>query len=115
MSEGTITCGGPNVPMPGATRMACTYCDTSLFIPENLRKKATAQAGKTPLKPVERPEVIAPELLRKVQPVARGAWNLYAAWTWFRWLAPTCLVVLLVMFMVCAALGVAPIVFRLFR
>ena len=120
MSESNITCpacGGPNQPVPGAAHMACTYCGVNLTIPEHLRTKASPRMEKKPTmtEPVQSPEVDAADLLRKAQPVAIGAWNLFAAWTWLRWLIPTCLVTLLVMFTLCAVLGALPIVFRLFR
>jgi hypothetical protein len=97
--------------------MACTYCATSLAIPEHLRTKTAPRVEKssTQAGPAQRPEDVAPDLLRKAQPIALGAWNLYAAWTWLRWLIPTCLVIAFLMFTLCAVLGVLPIVFRLFR
>ncbi|MBI3175784.1 MAG: hypothetical protein HYZ25_18840 [Chloroflexi bacterium] len=46
-------CGGPNEPLPGAARMACTFCGTNLNIPEELHIKATPKSTNTPkAKPV---------------------------------------------------------------
>ena len=60
-------------------------------------------------------EAEAPDLIRKAQPIAIKAWNLYAAWTWIRWLLPTCLTIFVIGIILCVALGALPIVFRLFR
>jgi hypothetical protein len=97
--------------------MACAYCRTNLTIPEHLRTKTAPNVEKysTQTGSAQRPEEAAPDLLRKAQPMALGAWNLFAAWTWLRWLIPTCLVIVFLMFTLCAALGVLPIVFKLFR
>lgn len=94
--------------------MACTYCGTNLTIPENLRVKTTPTVEVQPLKarPTPRYEKEAPDFIRKAQPLAIKAWNLYAAWTWIRWLLPTCLTVVVVGMIVCAMLGVLPFVLR---
>ncbi len=72
---------------------------------------------KTPSKvnPVISPEIDAPDFMRKIQPVAVKAFNLYAYWTWLRWLLPTCLTILVVGFVLCAVLGALPFVFGLFK
>ncbi len=110
-------CGGPNEPEAGATRMACTYCGANLTIPENLRTKAIPKVEKSFPKPklVISPEINAPDLFRKAEPIAIKAWNIYAVWTWVRWLLPTCLTILVVGIILCASLGALPFVFRLFR
>ena len=66
-------------------------------------------------KTVSIPEIDAPDLLRKAQPVAFKAFNLYAYWTWLRWLLPACLTILVVGFILCAVLGALPFVFGLFK
>jgi hypothetical protein len=55
------------------------------------------------------------EVLRKAEPIARRVFNLYAMWTWVRWLLPTCLIIFVVFFVLCTLLGALPFVFRLFR
>jgi hypothetical protein len=106
-------CGGASQPETGTTHMACTYCGTNLTIPEHLRTKAMPKVEKTPskVKPISVPEIDAPDLMRKVQPVAVKAFNFYAYWTWIRWLLPTCLTILVVGFILCAVLGALPFVF----
>ncbi len=110
-------CGGPNDPEAGAIRMACTYCGANITIPENLRTKAIPKVERTSSKPkpVISPEIDAPDLLRKAEPIVVKAWNMYAAWTWLRWLLPTCLTLLIIGCIACAALGALPSVFGLFR
>jgi hypothetical protein len=110
-------CGAPNKPATGQARMSCAYCGANLAIPENLQTKSkpkveilSSKAG-----PVPNPEIDAADLLRKAQPVAIGAWNLYAMWTWIRWLLPTCLIILVVFFVLCVVLGALPIVWSLFQ
>jgi len=110
-------CGGPNEPEAGSTQMSCTYCGANLTIPSHLRTKAIPKVEKNPSKvsPVSIPEIDAPDLLRKAQPVAFKAFNMYAYWTWIRWLLPTCLTILVVGFILCAVLGALPFVFGLFK
>jgi hypothetical protein len=110
-------CGATNDPEAGTTHMACTYCGTNLTIPSRLRTTAILNVEKTPskVKPVSIPEIDAPDLLRKAQPVAFKAFNLYAYWTWLRWLLPTCLTILVIGFILCAVLGALPFVFGLFN
>ena len=95
--------------------MGCTYCGANLTIPVEMRVKAkpTAEVKPPKVKPSLSLEKEAPDLLRKAQPFVIKAWNTYAAWTWIRWLLPTCLTLLVVGFVVCAVLGVLP--FVLFR
>jgi hypothetical protein len=52
----------------------------------------------------------ASDFLRKAQPFAIKAWNTYAIWTWVRWLLPTCLIIFVIGFIVCALLGALPFV-----
>lgn len=94
-----IACGAPNEPETNASRMACTFCGTNLTIPEHLRIKSQPKV-ETNFKKTEssRPvEVEAVEVLRKSQPIAIRAWNLFAAWTWLRWLIPTCLTIFIIL------------------
>ena len=118
MTETSIicpACGGPNEPLPGAVRMACTFCGTNLNAPEELRVKAAPRVNETPkAKPVTASsQADAPDLLRKAQPIAIGAWNAYAWWTWLRRLLPGCLIALVVLCLACVALGGLPLLFRL--
>lgn len=119
MTETTITCpacGGPNEPLPGAVRMACTFCGTNLNIPEEMRVKPSRVADTPKARPVTAsPQVDAPDLLRKAQPIAIGAWNAYAWWTWLRRLLPGCLIALVVFCLACVALGGLPFLLRLSR
>jgi hypothetical protein len=110
-------CGGPNDPAPGASRMACTYCGANLIIPEKLRKAAKPVLTNKPPQnaAVDILQTDAPDILRKAQPIAIKAWNVYAYWTWIRWLLPTCLTFLIVGFIACSLLGLLPFVFDLFR
>ena len=112
-----VACGAPNEPEAGQTSMACTYCGTALSIPASLRTKAMPKVEKIPskAKPVVSPEIDASDLIRKAQPAAIQAWNLFAYWTWLRWLLPTCLTILVVGFFLCMALGALPFALRLFR
>jgi DNA-directed RNA polymerase subunit RPC12/RpoP len=108
-------CGGPNEPLPGASQMACTYCGAKLIIPVEMRvkTKATAENKLPKSRPTSSYKKEAPDFLGKAQPFIIKAWNTYAAWTWIRWLLPTCLTVLVIGFVVCALLGALP--FVLFR
>ncbi len=110
-------CGGTNDPEAGTTHMACTYCGTNLIIPSHLRTKAAPKVEQTAskAKPASIPKIDAPDLIRKAQPVAFKAFNLYAYWTWIRWLFPTCLTILFVGFILCAVLGALPFVLNLLR
>ena len=109
-------CGGPNQPEAGTVRMSCAYCGVNLTIPENLRAKAIPKVEKTSSKarPASVPEIDTSDVLRKAQPIVIKAWNLYAAWTWIRWLLPTCLIVLVVFIVICAALGALPFILNQF-
>ena len=109
-------CGAPNEAEAGAVRMACAYCGSNLTIPKNLRTKAKPATITPPkAKPAIHLEAEAPDLIRKAQPIAIKAWNLYAAWTWMRWLLPTCLTLFVIGIILCVALGALPFVFGLFR
>ena len=109
-------CGGPNDPIPGAARMPCTYCGVNLTIPKRLQKAAKPiPVKKVPeRKPLPSLEKDAPDLLRKAQPVVVKAWNTYVYWTWVRRLLPACLIILLVGFFICLALGLLPVALGLF-
>jgi len=69
MTETSIicpACGGPNEPLSGAVRMACTFCGTNLNIPEEMRIKATRATETPKARPASTsPQVDAPDLLRK--------------------------------------------------
>ncbi len=110
-------CGGPNELIPGFNRMTCNYCGANLTIPEDMRIAAKPSAEIKPPKarPAPSLEKDAPELLRKAQPFAIKAWNAYAYWSWLRWLAPTCLTILVIGFFGCLALGAIPFVLRLIQ
>jgi DNA-directed RNA polymerase subunit RPC12/RpoP len=108
-------CGAPNKPEAGQTRMACEYCGTALTIPERLREQVKPRVEKIKTMPMPEPNIDAPDLLRKAQPIAIGAWNLFALWTRLRWIIPTCLVFFLISMALCLALGAFPIILRLLR
>jgi DNA-directed RNA polymerase subunit RPC12/RpoP len=109
-------CGAPNEAEANTVHMACTYCGANVTIPENLRIKREPKVEKSfsKARPVSSPEIDAPDLLRKAQPIAIRAWNLYAAWTWLRWLLPTCFVLLIVGIIICVILGVFPFILNRF-
>jgi hypothetical protein len=77
-----------------------------------LRTKVVPKVEQTvsKAKTISIPEIDAPDLIRKAQPVAIKAFNLYAYWTWLRWLLPTCLTILVLGFILCAVLGALPFV-----
>lgn len=83
-------CGAPSEPEAGKTHMPCTYCGTTLTIPETLRTK-TVPFQKASAQEAKQPEIDPSDLLRKAQPIAYRAFNLYALWTWIRWFLPACL------------------------
>ncbi len=47
--------------------------------------------------------------------IAIKAWNFYAMWTWLLRLLPACLIIFLIGFFICAALGALPFVFHFFK
>jgi len=110
-------CGAPNQPATGQTMMACVYCGANLTIPEHLRTTDQVRAEEMSPKrrPVSSPEIDAAEFIRKAQPVAIGAWNLFALWTWIRRLIPTCLILSIVFFVLCIALGALPFIMNSMR
>ncbi|MBE0672465.1 MAG: hypothetical protein IH588_17960 [Anaerolineales bacterium] len=110
-------CGAPNYAEADSIRMACAYCGANLTIPEHLRTKSIPNVRETSSKtgPAISPEIDAPDLFRKAQPIAVKAWNLYAYWTWVRWLLPACLTLIIVSLIICAALGALPLMYNLFR
>lgn len=69
--------------------------------PKTLTSQAVAKGEKNVEKTESsRPvEVEAANILRKSQPIAIRLWNLFALWTWLKWLIPIC-------FMIFAALCV---------
>ncbi|MBC7878278.1 MAG: hypothetical protein H7Y59_14000 [Anaerolineales bacterium] len=93
-----LACGAPNEPEAGLTRMACSYCGANLTIPEAMQIKEMPKVDKSFTKAESDSwvEIDAPEMLRKSQPIAIGAWNLFAMWTWLKWLIPTCFVLLMI-------------------
>ncbi|MBI5353034.1 MAG: hypothetical protein HZB50_10380 [Chloroflexi bacterium] len=121
MTEQTQTiicpaCGGPSHPKAGQTHMPCTYCGANITIPISKRIMVIPTQEDIPnAKYFQQPEIDASDLLRKVQPVATHAFNLYAMWTWLRLFLPTCLVMLVIFFILCTLLGALPVFFRLFQ
>ena len=104
-------CGGPNQPEAGQSRMACTYCSANLVIPEALRVKTIPREEKMPPQSqpaIGIPDVDASKVMRQAQPILTRAWNLYAYWTWLRWLFPACLVILVIGILICITLGLIP-------
>jgi predicted RNA-binding Zn-ribbon protein involved in translation (DUF1610 family) len=115
----TITCpacGAPSDPEAGKTHMPCTYCGATLTIPESLRTKAVPfQKVSAKETKFQQPEIDPSDLLRKAQPVALRAFNLYALWTRMRWLLPACLTIFFLSIVLCFMLGAIPVIFRLIR
>ena len=76
-----IACGAPVEPEAGKTHMPCSYCGSNLAIPEELQQDAVPLGSnfKFP-EPTPSPEMEAAEFLRKAQPVAAKAFNLFAIW-----------------------------------
>jgi hypothetical protein len=110
-------CGAPNEPEAGQIRMACAYCGANLTIPEHLQSRSIPAMGKgySRAETATNPEIDAADFLRKAQPAAIGAWNLFALWTWVRRLIPACLVIFIIGIILCALLGALPFIFSLFR
>jgi hypothetical protein len=65
--------------------------------------------------PVPSLERDAPDLLRNAEPIAIGAWNAFALWTWMRRAIPTCLAVFLIGLCLCLALGALPFILKSLR
>jgi hypothetical protein len=112
-------CGAPSDPEPGKTHMPCAYCGTTLTIPESLRTKTVPLQNNT-AKETEfyQPGIDPSDFLRKAQPIALRAFNLYAVWTWVRQLLPTCLTIsiaFVVFIVLCLVLGALPIILKLIR
>lgn len=97
--------------------MTCAFCGVMLPIPENLRIKEMPKVENAPPKQgqTQALEKEAAEFFRKAEPIAVGAWNLYAAWTWLRWLLPTCWTIVVIGFFLCLGLGFLPLVIRSLR
>ena len=107
-----LACGAPVAPETGTTHIPCPYCGSNLAIPKTLQREAVPLGSnfKFPeAKPT--PEKEAADFLRKAQPVAVKAYNLYALWTWVRRFLPGCLITVLILACVCLT-GVA-ILFRM--
>jgi|GEM_PF-798472 len=104
-------CGGPNEPEAGTSHMACTYCGSKLTIPHAMRTKSESKDTQPTSQKITgtHVEINAPEILRRVRPVALGAWNLLAFWNLTKRILPACLVILLLGIVVCFALGFLPI------
>jgi len=98
-----VACGAPVEPEPGKTHMACSYCGSNLAIPKELQRDAVPLGStfKTP-EPKPSPEMEAADFLRKAQPVATKAFNLFAIWTWIRRFLPGCLIMLALSVCLCA-------------
>jgi len=111
-----LACGAPSEPEAGKTHMPCAYCGTTLTIPESFRTK-TVTRQKAPAKEAkfQQLEIDPSDLLRKAQPIAHRAFNLYALWTWVRWLLPACLTVFIVLIVLCLFLGAIPVILKLIR
>jgi hypothetical protein len=112
-----FACGAPNGPKPGRLQMRCVYCGTNLTIPAALRTEAppTVLEQRRETEQAKGPEIEAEELLRKAQPVATRAWNMYARWTQFRYFLPTCLTIAVIMICACAGFTILPFVLRALR
>lgn len=109
-------CGGASEPEAGRTHMSCTYCGAAVTIPESMRVKiAPSQKVQAQEIKFQQPEIDPSELLRKAQPVALRAFNLYALWTWARWILPTCLTIFIASIVICLLFGALPFILRLFR
>lgn len=108
-------CGAPNKPAIGQNFMSCAYCGANLTIPNHLRTihRVTAEEMRPKHRPVSNSEIEAADLLRKAQPVAIGAWNLFAMWTWFRRLIPACLALVIIFVVLCIALAALPLILNL--
>lgn len=110
-------CGAPNIPIPGRAQMTCTYCGTNLTIPSVLRTEALPEVRER-MREVEQakgPEIEAGDLLRKAQPVATRAWNMYARWTQVRYFLPTCLTIAVIAICACLSFTILPFVLRALR
>lgn len=92
-------CGAPNQAGAGLDFMPCAYCGRNLTIPKRLRRKPLPKTEKNVEKTESsRPvEVEAANILRKSQPIAIRLWNLFALWTWLKWLIPTCFMIFAVL------------------
>lgn len=96
--------------------MPCSYCGANLTIPNELRtQKQTPPVEFKPLKgaPAKspKPEAVI-DTLQKAEPLLIKAWNTYAAWTWVKWLFPTCLTLFI---LGCVAMGMMLLFFTLSR
>ncbi len=108
-------CGAPNPPEADRTHMACAYCGANLVIPKVLQRKSIPE--KNTLKPESSPgaDIEAGDILRKVQPLAIRAWNLYALWTWVRRVLPSCLILFAVGIILCLITSTLPFILNAIR
>ena len=86
--------------------MACEYCGSALAIPKELQQDAVPLGStfKIP-EPTPTVEKEAAEFLRKAQPVAAKAFNLFALWTWVRRFLPGCLVAIVILCLLACVAG----------
>ncbi len=106
-----IACGGPNEPEAGTSRMACTYCGIMLTIPDALQTRSKPKVVQPASEKITGThlEINAPEILRKTQPIALGAWNLFALWSLTKRILPACLVFFILGIVACLGFGILPI------
>ncbi len=125
-------CGAPVTPEAGQEVMACPYCDTTLTIPNGLRRKKTIRVREGPavLKPKDpfsaaasvrldensterskRESELLTGALRSAQPIARGAARLYNFWVLAKYFLPGILIFLAI---TCSLACIASIVLGLF-
>jgi len=98
-----IACGAPVEPVAGKIHIPCPYCGTNLAIPKELQQNAVPLGSTLKIpEPKPSPEMETAEFLRKAQPVAIKAFNLFAIWTWIRRFLPGCLIVLALSICLCA-------------
>ena len=98
-----IACGAPVEPESGKTHVPCPYCGTNLAIPIELQRDAVPLGSNFKIpEPKSTPEMETADFLRKAQPAALKAFNLFAIWTWIRRFLPGCLIAILIATCLCA-------------
>ena len=105
-------CGAPNSPEADKTRMACAYCGANLVIPEALQRKSIPEKNARKPEASLGADIEAGDILRKMQPIAIRAWNLYALWTWVRRILPTCLILFIVGIILCLFVSAMPFILK---